>query len=112
MKNPNWVREEVILLVDTYFKVTGQISANNPQVIKLSEILNKLDIHQNIVDKTKFRNPSGISMKLANLMALDPNYEGEGLKSYSELDKAVFEEFFNNRLELQTQADEIRKRIE
>lgn len=112
MKNPKWYKDEVILLVDTYFKLDRQISANNPQVIKLSEILNQLNIHQNIPDKAKFRNPNGISMKLANLMALDPNYEGKGLKSFSELDEKIFNQFYDNRIELQKLANKIRQDLE
>ena len=43
MRNPKWHRDEIILALNLYFNLEpGQIHARNPEVIELSEILNKL----------------------------------------------------------------------
>lgn len=110
MKNPKWHRNEAILALDLYFdKNIGTISSNNPKIIALSELFNKLSIHTHKPDEQKFRNPNGIVMKLANFKALDPNYKGKGLKAYSKLEKEVFEEFCSDTERLHNIANKIRQ---
>lgn len=37
MRNPKWIRDEVILALDLYFKLEpGQIQAKNPQLVNKS----------------------------------------------------------------------------
>jgi 5-methylcytosine-specific restriction protein A len=108
MKNPNWHRDEAILALDLYFdKNLGSINSNNPKIVALSELLNRLPIRNNV--QQTFRNPNGIVMKLANFKALDPNYQGKGLTSYSKLEKEVFEEFCSDIERLHKIANKIRQ---
>lgn len=110
MRNPKWERDEVILALNLYFDENrGTIESNNPKIIELSELLNMLPIHSNRPDEEKFRNPNGVTLKLGNFLALDPNYSGKGMESYSKLDEAVFNEYFENLIELRDVADGIRK---
>ncbi|MCA0132606.1 HNH endonuclease [Winogradskyella alexanderae] len=100
------------MALELYFKLEpGQIHAKNPKIIKLSEVLNKLPIHEYRPDQVKFRNPNGVGLKLSNFLAIDPNYEGKGMESYSKLDKQVFDEFVNNKINLSTIASKIKKTI-
>lgn len=109
MKNPKWQRDEIILALDLYFDPDrGSIEARNPNIIKLSETLNKLPVFPEKVDSEKFRNPNGVGLKLSNFLALDPGYHGKGMVAYSKLDKEVFEEFYNDRVRLKNIADQIR----
>lgn len=97
-RNPKWYRDEIILALDLYFKLNRKdISANNPAVIELSELLNKLPIHNKSVLTEKFRNPNGVSLKLCNFLAIDPEYSGKGMQSYSALDYQIFNEFANHK---------------
>tara|TARA_A100001015_G_scaffold248878_1_gene286529 strand:+ start:187 stop:393 length:207 start_codon:yes stop_codon:yes gene_type:complete len=65
MRNPKWHRDEVILALDLYYNLeSGQMNSNNPEVIKLSELLNRLPIHINRPDQEKFRNANGVNLKL------------------------------------------------
>lgn len=76
MKNPKWHRDEVILALDLYFKLTpGDMHARKEEVIELSTLLNKMPIHDVKPVNLKFRNPNGVGMKLTNFLAIDPNYE-------------------------------------
>ncbi|GGH64771.1 HNH endonuclease [Phaeocystidibacter marisrubri] len=110
MRNPKWHRDEIILALDLYFRTEpGQIHARNPEVIELSEILNKLPIHEERPDQVKFRNPNGVGLKLSNFLAIDPDYNGKGMESYSKLDKEVFEEFLNDKDELHAIALKIKQ---
>ena len=67
MRNPKWHRDEVILALDLYYDLkSGEMNSNNPEVIKLSELLNRLPIHTNRPDQEKFRNANGVNLKLGN----------------------------------------------
>ena len=110
MRNPKWERDEVILALNLYFDENrGTIESTNSKIIELSELLNKLPIHSNRPDEEKFRNPNGVTLKLGNFLALDPNYSGKGMESYSKLDEAVFSEYFENVIELRDVAEGIKK---
>lgn len=113
MRNPRWHRDELILALDLYFKKDrGSIDARNPEVVQLSRILNKLPIHKIRPDEKKFRNPNGVSLKLSNFLAIDPNYEGEGMSRGGKQDKDVFQEFHNNRDLLRKIANQIKETVQ
>jgi 5-methylcytosine-specific restriction protein A len=110
MRNPNWHRDEIILALDLYFSPDrGSIDDKNPKIIQLSKIINNLPLFIYRPDKEKFRNANGITLKLSNFLAIDPNYKGKGMKGGSELDKQIFNEFFQNRDKLKAIAEEIKK---
>ncbi|MBD9178667.1 MAG: HNH endonuclease [Odoribacter splanchnicus] len=109
MKNPKWHRDEIILALDLYFQLEpGQMHAKNPKIIELSKILNQLPLDKEKVDIDKFRNPNGVGLKLCNFLALDPDYSGKGMQSYSKLDYEVFKEFVNNKKSLHNIANTIK----
>jgi len=110
MKNPKWHRDEIILALDLYFdKNLGNMDPKNPKIITLSELLNRLPIFAHKPDQETFRNPNGVTLKLSNFKALDPNYKGKGMEAYSKLDKEVFEEFSSDIERLHQLANEIRE---
>lgn len=91
-RNPTWARDELIIALDLYLR-SGQLSDTHPEVQKVSAILNALPIHTTRPDIQKFRNPSGVALKLANYAALDPNYDGVGMSRGGRGDAAVWDEF-------------------
>lgn len=108
--NPDWTREELILALDLYYNLNqGQMHKGHPDVIKLSNELRVLNFHKHIPDKTKFRNPSGISRRLGNFKTMDSSYSGKGLRNSGKLAKEIFIEFSNNRNKLKKEADLIRQ---
>jgi 5-methylcytosine-specific restriction enzyme A len=110
MRNPKWHRDEIILALDLYFDETkGPIDKSNPQIIELSETLNKLPIFPEKPDAEKFRNPNGVTLKLSNFLAIDPYHKGKGMESYSKLDVEVFNEFAYDKARLHAIAKEIKK---
>lgn len=112
MRNPKWHRDEIILALNLYFNLEpGQIHARNPEIIELSDILNKLPIHEERPDEVKFRNPNGVGLKLSNFLAIDPDYQGKGMESYSKLDKEVFDEFYSDRKRLKQIAETIKRTV-
>lgn len=80
MRNPDWVRDEVILAVDLYVRAgRTQLSATDPEVVRLSGLLRSLPIHPEAARDESFRNPSGVSMILGNLLGIDPERDQQGL---------------------------------
>lgn len=96
-KNLPWSKEEIVLALDLYFDPhRGPIDKQNPKIIELSALLNRLRATPQINDEEKFRNPNGVGLKLSNFLALDPSYKGKGMQSYSKLDAALFDKYSNN----------------
>lgn len=108
MKNPKWHRDEIILALNLYFNPDrGIVDSRNPKIIALSNILNQLPHFKNRPDAEKFRNPNGVSLKLSNFMAIDPNHEGKGMKGFSKLDEEMFNEYSQNLESLNKIASQI-----
>ena len=112
MRPPRWHRDEIILALDLYRTIEPKEMDNrNPKVIELSELLNRLPIHKERMGNQKFRNPNGVGLKLGNFKAIDPDFDGKGMSSYSKRDKEVFFEFEGKNEELKSIANQIKKTI-
>ena len=110
MRNPKWHRDEIILALDLYFDTDrGSIDDKNKRIVELSRTLNNLPLFPDRPDKERFRNPNGVTLKLANFLPFDPSYKGRGMTSGSKLDREIFQEFYNDRERLKSIATEIRK---
>jgi len=90
-RNPAWVRDELIIALDLYLRL-GQLDNHDPEVKKVSALLNALPIHPWRPDPARFRNASGVALKLANFAALDPQYGGRGMSRGGKQDAAVWDE--------------------
>lgn len=111
MKNPNWQRDELILALDLYFELDNKnVDKTNSKIIELSELLNKLPIHESKENET-FRNPSGVAMKLSNLKRFDTSYSGKGLERGGKLEEVVWNEFITDKIRLKTIAFNIKNII-
>jgi 5-methylcytosine-specific restriction enzyme A len=108
MHNPEWTRDELILGLDLYFRLTTkQLDRTNSDVIALSKLLNDLPIHLAHTRNDRFRNPAGVSMELRGFLRFDARYAGKGLRG-ARLGEEVWKEFSENRDHLQATADAIR----
>jgi 5-methylcytosine-specific restriction protein A len=97
-RNPSWQRDELILALDLYFRYKpSTISQTHPEVVSLSKLLNALPVHTDRPDRERYRNPSGVYMKLCNFLALDPSYHGKGLERGGRLEQAIWNEFAGDK---------------
>ncbi len=98
MRNPVWERDELILALDLYMKGGRRtLSATSEGIVKLSALLGSLPLHPEEVRGENFRNPTGVSMKVANFVSLDPLHGGDkGLKNAGSRDRQVWDEFHEN----------------
>ena len=94
MRNPDWVRDEVILAMDLYFRAgQKQLPVSHPDVILVSELLNRLPIHDPASRAATFRNANGINMILGNFLRIDPQHRGAGLGRNNHLQDEVWAEY-------------------
>ena len=101
----------MILALDLYFRHNpSHISKTHPEVLKLSQVLNTLPIHEDKPNAEVFRNPNGVYMKLCNYLRFDPGYEGVGLTAGGKLEKEIWSEFSERKIELAEVANRIRRR--
>jgi len=81
-----WTKNELILAINLYNKIPfGRMHSSNPEVKKLSALIG--------------RTPGSVAYKLVNFASLDPSLQAKGIKgasNASKLDKAVWQEFYNN----------------
>lgn len=106
-KNPLWTREQVILALDLYVKHKGRDPGSaHPDVLEVSALLRQMATEAGL---TTYRNAAGVIMKMMNFRSIDPTFTGKGLKGASNLDKAVWAEFYGKSLELAIAAEAIRE---
>lgn len=81
-----WTRDELMILLNLYHKLTfGQFHSSQPAVVAVAV---KLD-----------RTPGSVAIKLSNLASIDPAMKLRGivgLRGASRLDKSVWKEFHDN----------------
>lgn len=112
-RNPPWARDELILALDLYMsEQRAMLSPSHPKVMALSELLNRLPMHDPSVRTAGFRNPNGVHMKLGNFLHIDPEAKQRGLSGAGRLDRKVFEEFEGSAEYLHEIANGIRKNAE
>jgi putative restriction endonuclease len=92
-----WTREELILAINLYCKLPfGRLHSRNPKVISLAKLID--------------RTPGSVAFKLVNFASLDPQLQARGIKgasNVSNLDKEIWNEFFNNWDTLFTESENL-----
>lgn len=111
-KNKPWSRDELILALDLYFKISpNQYDDATPEVIALSHRLSAIPAQEGEARNHNYRSPAGIAMKLANLLHLDPSRTG-GLEAVSKLDREIWAEFACDRPRLEATAAAISQALD
>lgn len=85
LKQPNWKRWEVILLVDMYFRLEEHPDQLGTECKKLSHFLRRSNLDRALQSST-YRNVEGIRMKYQNIRHI---VEGKGLPAHSRLDMEI-----------------------
>jgi putative restriction endonuclease len=92
-----WTREELILAINLYCKLPfGKLDQRTADVIELAKLIN--------------RTPGSVAFKLVNFASLDPQLKARGIKgasNVSNLDREIWNEFFNNWDNLFTESENL-----
>lgn len=90
---PDWSTDELMMALDLYLK-TRRATTYNPGtrvVVDLSAELRSLRIFpKHVRQNPRFRNPSGVALKLHNFESIDPDHEGKGMEHIGALDAKVW----------------------
>ena len=105
-KKPNWTKQETILALELYLRAPGKKfrEPEDPEVVKLSDLLNAYHRVIGTPLTSDLRNPNGVSMKLGNFMRMDPDESASGLVNGAKLEEEVWEQYANNREQLKKDA--------
>lgn len=110
MRNPPWLRDELILCLDVYLKLKLQTPDPNLSVVKdLSAALRSLADRLNIKRAKNYRTPASVVMKMMNFRSIDPEYRGAGLEAAGKGDRLVWDEFVEDKEKLSKTAKAIRR---
>ena len=110
MKNPPWTRDEHIIALDFYLTHLPVIPGKeSKEVQELSRVLNSLNSFLDHEKTEKFRNPSGVYMKLMNFRRFYPSYTGVGLAHGNKDEEVVWNLYANQPVELSKIASHIKQ---
>jgi hypothetical protein len=109
-RNPAWHRDELILALDLYQRLGRRVADDrHPDVVSLSELLNKLPIQSQRPDATRFRNGNGVALKLANF---HHRATGRGMSRGNRLEEGVWNEFSNDSVRLGAAVANIKRKYQ
>ncbi len=107
-RNPPWSYDELVLAMDLYVR-RGIPNAADPDVVELSELLNRLQAAQGTDAQPTLRNPNGVYLKLCNFRAKDR--PGHGMAHGNHLEHDVWDRFAHNKSDLYREAVAIKSRL-
>lgn len=93
---PPWMLDELMMALDLYLRTHEQMSyrPSSPTVVALSGELRSLRLYPDTVrSDPRFRNPSGVALKLHNLASIDPSNPGQGMSHSGASDQRVWDEW-------------------
>lgn len=107
-RNPDWERDELILACDLTREADWRwLPANDPRVIDLSRLLQRLPLIPPEQRDEKFRNPNGVARKTSNIATWHPDYSGKPTNGGA-LDREVLNDFLQRPDEMRAAAEAIR----
>ena len=97
MSKKVWIYEELILVLNLYYKIPfSRINYKHPLVIKSSQLIN--------------RTPSAVALKLVNFASLDPTLQARnisGMTHSAKADKEIWNEYYGNLEKLAFESETI-----
>lgn len=108
--NPDWTEDEIILALDLYFELRGEIPREGDERVQaLSDLLRRYPCHSSASRDASFRNPAGVVFKLQNLRQVAT---GRGLANVSRRDHDVWAKLGNDPERTRCMASDIRVAID
>jgi 5-methylcytosine-specific restriction protein A len=96
----------LVLALDLYLR-EGR-TPTRASVEALSDLLRHFPIEPELADDPRFRNPSGVQLKIYNFAAIDPSDPGVGMSHGGRGDQDVWDEFASDPARLAKVAEAIR----
>jgi len=110
-RSPAWIRDEVILACDLVAQNDWHyMDSEDPRVIELSGLLQRLPFHPVELRSDTFRNPNSVARKTADIATHHPDYTGAATKGGA-IDKEVLAEFLDDPAGMHEIAETLRHAI-
>jgi 5-methylcytosine-specific restriction protein A len=77
-RNPPWVDDELLVVLDLYLEHRRVLEENDPRVVAASALLNRLPIHPQ-AGTPGFRTPDAVVLRMANYRSYDPLSTAKGM---------------------------------
>jgi 5-methylcytosine-specific restriction protein A len=98
LRNPPWTRDELIVALDYYLSnPNDSFSPTGEGILNLTTSISQVAKALGLIGADTLRNANGVSMKLLNFRAHDPDHATKGLSRGNKLELVVWAEFANNR---------------
>tara|TARA_Y100000996_G_C22360609_1_gene576729 strand:- start:89 stop:802 length:714 start_codon:yes stop_codon:yes gene_type:complete len=115
MKNPKWLRDELLLVLHLYLQNSkSPPSKTSETVYEMCETLGKLNNKLRIGSNTEkyFRNINSVYMKMMNFRNLDNSIDGKGLSNGGKDEQIVWDLYADKLEELTNIVESIRQIID
>ncbi len=100
-RNPPWTRDELLLALDYYLdNANDYFSPTGDGIVDLTSKISGVAKALGLTGSDTLRNANGVSMKLLNFRAHDPNHDTKGLSRGNKLEEVVWKEFASNPVAL------------
>lgn len=97
IRNPPWTRDELLVALDYYLDNSDDyFSPTGDGVLDLTAKISQVAKALGLTGSDTLRNANGVSMKLLNFRAHDPNHDTKGLSRGNKLEKVVWAEYADN----------------
>jgi len=112
MKYIPYAYSESILSLDVYFRIKPNLN-NQDELESLSKYCRKIQFEfYEVEEKTDFRKPPALLMKLKNYASIDSTIDVKGLKNLRKDDKRLFEIYSKNKNELSVIAKRLKRAVD
>ncbi|MFJ4475221.1 HNH endonuclease [Streptomyces xanthochromogenes] len=99
-RSPKWTRDELILACDVVARNGWQgLSASDPRIEELSELLQLLGAYPPEERAAEYRNRNGAAYKTLNIASFHPDYQGTPTNG-GQLDREVLHDFLERPAEM------------
>ncbi|GAA1452535.1 HNH endonuclease [Nocardiopsis tropica] len=110
-RNPNWAWDELVLACDLVARNAWKgMDANKPEVINLSNLLQRLPLHPESERAPTFRNPNGVGRKTHDIATAHPDHTGARTNG-GQLDREVLQAFLEEPERMHAAARSIREGV-
>ncbi|MFE1691154.1 HNH endonuclease [Streptomyces albidoflavus] len=110
-RSPKWTRDELILACDVVARNSWKsLSAADPRVKELSDLLQALGAYPPAQRAAEYRNCNGVAYKTLNIASVHPTYQGRPTNG-GQLDREVLHDFLHRPAEMAQAARLLREGI-
>lgn len=100
-RNPPWTYDELLIALDYYLdNADDYFSPNGEGILELTGKISGVAKVLGLTGSETLRNTNGVSMKLLNFRARDPNHDTKGLNRGNKLEETVWAEYAHDPVAL------------